>query len=223
MLERGRVFFLAGVGPEDVAGHGPQRFLSGAEQAIIADLLKAFGQNVLQEAMNEGEWRQLSELPFAGGGVLAAEHDVLVVNGNDSAVGDGDAEEIAGKVEQGLVAGADGFAVYDPVFVPDQGRDQVEQAGPLQVVAELGSEDGGDQFNPDQELFSCRPPLAAVRAQTAGRDQVMDMGVIAAGPVPGVEDAGHGDLAADKARVAGQGFDGGGRGFEQEVVDDFLV
>lgn len=69
------------------------RFLFGAEQAIIADLLKAFGQHMLQEAVDEGEWRQFSELPFAGSGVLATEHDLLVVNGDDPAVGDGDAEE----------------------------------------------------------------------------------------------------------------------------------
>ena len=173
--------------------------------------------------MNEGEWRQFFELPFARGGVLAAEHDLLVVNGNDSAVGDGDAEEIAGEVEQGLVAGTDGLAVDHPVLFPDLRRHQFKQPGPFQQVAELGPEDGGDQLDPDQEFAFCRPPLAVVRAQATGRDQIMDMGVIAACPVPGMEHAGHGDLAADEAAVLGQLHDGGGRGLEQDRVDDFLV
>ncbi len=178
---------------------------------------------MLQEAVDKGERRQFFELPFAGLGVLAAERDLPVVNGDDSAVGYGDPEEIAGQIDQGLAAGADVLAVDHPVFLPDMGRDQIEQAVPLQVVAELGPEDGGDQLDPDQEFAFCGPPLAAVRTQTTGRDQVMDMGMVAAGLVPGVEHAGHADLAADETVVMGQFDNSGGRGLEQDRVDDLLV
>lgn len=190
---------------QDIAGHFKEIAVGVSKQTIVSDLLEVFGQHMLQEAMDEIKRRQGFEIPRLGFGILAAEGDLVVINRNETVIGDGNPEDIAGQIDGGLPAGTDRFAMHDPVFLPDLAWDQVEQFGFFQFISELGLEDGGDQFNPDQEVVPPGgKPLTVVRTQAAGRDQVMDMRVIATGFVPGMKHPGHADFTTYEARIAGQ-------------------
>lgn len=71
---------------------------SRAEESVAADLLKAFGQDVLEKARDEGvDWQgETSGLVCARAGI--AEGDAAVLEGFDAVVGEGDAMDIAGEV-----------------------------------------------------------------------------------------------------------------------------
>ena len=71
------------------------------------------------------------------------------------------------------------------------------------VVADSDAEDSGERFDGHQEVFACRTP-ATVSSEAAAGDDVIDVGMIAQLPGPGVEHADHAQAGADEARVLGQ-------------------
>lgn len=77
---------------------------SRAEEPIAADLLKAFGQDVLEKARDEGVdgKGETSGLVCARAGI--AEGDAAVLEGLDAVVGDGDTMDIARKVLGGVLS-----------------------------------------------------------------------------------------------------------------------
>ena len=75
-----------------------------AEKTIAADLLKAFGQDVLEKARDEGVdgKGEVPGLVCARAGI--AEGDAAVIQGFDAVIGDGDTMDIAGEVLGGVLA-----------------------------------------------------------------------------------------------------------------------
>lgn len=65
------------------------------EETEVADLVDAARRDVLEKAMGELDGRKSHRLPALLAGVLVAEGDAAIVQGEDSAVGDGDAVDIA--------------------------------------------------------------------------------------------------------------------------------
>src|SRR6201997_3384463 len=93
-----------------------QRFTArGMPQAVIADLVEAGRQDVLEEAPDELVAGDGFLALAVGGAVLVAIGHGLVVDGQDAVVGDGDAEGVAGEiVGGGLLALAPWRDVNDP-------------------------------------------------------------------------------------------------------------
>lgn len=60
------------------------------KEAKVAHLMKALGQHMLQKAAKEFYRRQPHGLPFPGGGILVSEGYMIVFQGDDAVVGDGD-------------------------------------------------------------------------------------------------------------------------------------
>src|ERR1700747_867344 len=87
-----------------------QRFAArGMPQAVIADLVEAGWQDVLEEAPDELVAGHGFLTLAVGGAVLVAIGHGLVVDGQDAVVGDGDTEGVAGEiVERGLLSLAHG-------------------------------------------------------------------------------------------------------------------
>src|SRR3982074_1977407 len=83
-----------------------QRFAArGMPQAVIADLMEAGRQDVLEEAPDELVAGDGFPALAVGGAVLVAIGHGGVVDGQDAVVGDGDAEGVAGEiVERGLLS-----------------------------------------------------------------------------------------------------------------------
>src|SRR5580692_1079222 len=117
-----------------------QRFAArGMPQAVIADLVEAGRQDVLEEAPDELVAGDGFLTLAVGGAILVAIGHGLVVDGQDAVVGDGDAEGVAGEiVEGGLLSLAPWRDVNDPGDLPDLGRKVGVRAEPGEGVAEAG-------------------------------------------------------------------------------------
>src|SRR5262249_33425389 len=73
------------------------------EQAVMADAVQAFGQRVDEEAADElvgGERHTLVSIAALDAVVLPLEGDALLVEGDQSAVGDGDAMGVTRQISQ---------------------------------------------------------------------------------------------------------------------------
>jgi hypothetical protein len=112
--------------------------LARAEETVVADLLKTFGQDVLQEATDELLGGEGAGFPAAGGAVTVAERDLTLLKFKDTPIGEGDAKNIGSQILEGRLTGANRLTVDDPGLPPDRGRDLVEQFGLLQGSAKLG-------------------------------------------------------------------------------------
>src|SRR5215470_2838945 len=88
------------------------------EQAVVADTMQAFWQHVNEEAADEpvgGERHLLVSIAALDAVILPLEGDALLVESNQSAVGDGDAVGVARQIGQhGLRSTEWLFGVDDP-------------------------------------------------------------------------------------------------------------
>ena len=81
-----------------------------------------------------------------GGAVLVAIGHVFVIEGQDSVVGDGDAEGVAGEIIEGsLLSLAPWRDVDDPGDFPNMGRQIGIRAEPGEGIAEAGAGKGGER------------------------------------------------------------------------------
>jgi len=126
---RGRLV-LAGVRPHDQSADGRERDgTAGMEQAAMADLLKAIGQDMLEESADK---RDGVEMRRTGPGTThfpVGEGDGAVGEAHETAVGDSDPEDIRGEVSQGGVAMVLGLTVDVPGDSPDVWVDLLQEAG----------------------------------------------------------------------------------------------
>jgi hypothetical protein len=206
--------------PEPQTGSGRESALGGVPQAEVADLVQAFGQNVLHEPTDELFTRDPAGAPAVGFALLVAERHGLVVEADNSVIGDGHAEDVAGQVIQDrLLTFTPGGAVDNPGLRPRRrGQDQVGTSL-LERGPELAAHELGQGLDRDAEVLARRMPRVAVVGDAAARDQAMDMGVIEQLRGPGMQHREHADGGADETGIAGE-FDDrlGGRLHEQGVT-----
>jgi hypothetical protein len=194
-----------------------------AEEAVIPDLNKAFGQNMLQETPDELFGGDSTVPGCPGVRVLVAKGHLIIFHFQDAIVTDRNPKDIGSQILQSSYSAADGLAMNHPIFLPRLGRDQIKQAGLLQSIAELGPEQDGEWLNVHQEIPSGRQPTLTIRSQSTGGHHIVDVGMVAEVAGPGVEYPDHANLAADKARVLGQLLQGSRGRAKQDIIDDFLV
>ncbi len=129
-----------GVGQE-ASGVFPVRGVGGAGQAVVTNFGKSPGQDMVKKSMDEflGCKAQPSNLP--GSVVAITKDNALAVEGFDSAVGDGDPEDIASEVLEDLGAGAGVLAMDHPRFLPDPERSLDVGEPSAKGVAHLGAKD----------------------------------------------------------------------------------
>jgi hypothetical protein len=178
--------------------------LAGAEEAVVADFLESFGQDVLQETADEFLSGQSAGFPVAAGAVAVAEGDLTVLEFENAVVGEGDAKDVGGQILEGGLARADRLAVDDPFLKPDASRRLVKQARLLQGGAELTPKQTGERLDPDEEGVAGGPPALSVNRQPPARDEIMNVGMITQVTGPGLQDAQAANLTANKARIKGQ-------------------
>ena len=129
-----------------------------------------------------------------------------IVEADDTGVGDGDAEDVAGEViEHRLLALAPGRAMDDPGLGPGGvGQDQIGTPL-LQRGPELAAHQLGQGLDGNQEGSARRTPIGAVVGNAAPGDQAVDVRVVEQLLGPGVQDGEHADrrsdIASDRGRV----------------------
>jgi hypothetical protein len=104
----------------EVLAHGCQASTSGSrEETIVADLHEVFGQNMLQETMNELECAQGTTFFSPGLRVTIAKCHTVTFQLEEPVVANRDAENVGGQVLQSTQTRAHAFTVHHPILPPD--------------------------------------------------------------------------------------------------------
>src|SRR6516164_7920525 len=123
-------------------------------QAVMADLVEAGRQDVLEEAADELVAGDGFGALAVGGAVVVAVGHGCVVESQDAVVGDGNAEGVTGEiVESGPLSVAPRRDVNDPRDLPDMRRKGCVRAEPGKDIAESGAGESGERrFGEDEGL-----------------------------------------------------------------------
>ena len=144
---------------------------------------------MLQEPADELDARQRDVAGLMGTVIAITESNEAVVDGFQAAVGDGDAEDVAGEIVEDLFSAAGMFRVNDPVFLPEPWRHTAEQSRLFQTRTDFGREDHGKSFDGDEETPMLGfDPGSAIGRKAAGRDEHVNMGMKEHGARPGMKD-----------------------------------
>jgi len=154
-----------------------------AEEPIIADAMKAFGQDVQQEAADElvgGDGHDLPSIVVAI--VLPREADLAVLDVAQAVVGNGDAVRIASDVVEDLLGPGKGrLGIDDPLGSPQrsqvapegarlpqglQGREEPELPGVeglVQIFEEKATKETGKHPDGKEKSWPAGDPASPVR------------------------------------------------------------
>jgi len=205
-LERGRE---CGVELKQLAGALALGGGGRAEESIAADLLKAFGEDVLEKARDEGVdgKGEMPGLLCARAGI--AKGDAAVLKGFDAVVGDGDAMDIAGEVLGGVLAVASVLEMDVPGFAEDRRIDLRQEIFTVEGVSDLGAEDLGQGVPRDEEagMSGLAPDVALVCQPACGGEDV-DVGVVGEVARPGMKHRQDAELGADPLGIVGEVLEG---------------
>ena len=171
--------------------------------------MEPVGQGVKKEAADELVGPELHDLD---GAVLAivfpGEGDVIVVEVDETTVGDRDAMGIATEIGENLSGSAERLlGVDDPIDAPHGGEasgegdrpgegceiaEEVQGAGVEgggQTLEEQAPEQPGERFDGQEEVRSAGDPSRAIIRETAARNDAMDMGMVGQRLAPSVQDS----------------------------------
>ena len=116
-------------------------FRRGAEDSVVTDFDRAAWKHVLEESPDEFDSWQSDAANFLRAVIAVSKSDDAVVDGFQTAVGDGDPEDVASKVVEHLIATAGMLGMNDPVFLPHGYGRVGEQSRPFQSRAKFRAED----------------------------------------------------------------------------------
>lgn len=196
------------------------------EEAVVSDLDEAFREDVEEEAVDEDEGREGGSGPRQGGAIFDAEGDLVIVDVEDTVVGDGDAEDVGSEVREHFMTGTGGCAVDDPFEAtgPDPGMDEVEEAEGSEFGLETEFDAGGKGLVREEPVVvAVGNPAIVARGEGAGGDDEMDMDMVAQVSAPGLEDADDTGGTAEVLGITGEGEESVSGGAEEGGVDGFLM
>lgn len=190
----------------------------------VADAVKAVGQCVKKEAANELVGLELHGLCRAALAViLPREGDMIVVEGDEAAVGDRDPMGIAAEISQDLGGPAERLlGVDDPIDAPrrsdaggegrglGQGGEIAKEVqgsgaeGSCQALKESASEQLGEWFDGQEKVRSAGDPARAIRQETATWYDTVQVGMMRQRLPPGVQHGDAANLGAEPTRIGGE-------------------
>jgi hypothetical protein len=95
-------------------------------EAVVTHLGKAAGEHMLEETAEKLDTGEGDAAQLLSAVVAIAEGHVAVVEGLETTIADGDAEQIAAQVVEHLLAAARRLSVHHPGYLPDAGRRMLE-------------------------------------------------------------------------------------------------
>lgn len=169
------------------------------KDTVVADFGGALGQNVLKKPVNELRRGKLDVANLLSLVVAIAETHDAVVERLQAAVGNGDAENVAAKIVEHLVASASVLGLNDPANLPDGRGNESEKSGLFQTSTKLGAEDHRQSGvgNEKARMFGIDPGLA-VECETAGGDQHVNVRMEEHGARPGMKNGQSADACAEE-------------------------
>src|SRR6266496_1232146 len=182
---------------EDLA-HGCQASPScGREEAIVADLHKAFGQDMLQETMDEVFCSQGTTFFCTRVGGAVAKRDSATFQLEETVVAQGDAENVRGEILQRIETGAHAFTMDDPILLPNVGRNMSITMGATQSLLQFATENSGEGTHRQQEVLTCRNPAFFSVLPGSTRNEIVDVRMVGEVSSPGVQHTHHPDLSTN--------------------------
>jgi hypothetical protein len=159
----------------------------GRIQTVVSDLVKAVGQDMLEEAAQEFHVRERGDLA-----ILGAERNGSVGDVYETAIGDGYSMSVPAEVAEHVADFSEWLLrVNDPGLLGSTAHEPREGFWVLEVVetdeVALGVERGerGEHFGPENEGhrlhgeeigLARRSPFGLVYGEAARRDEAMDVG-----------------------------------------------
>ena len=199
----------------------------------MADADQALGQDMDQESAQKLMGRNGHDLLLAAVRIVfPTERNSIILEGNQSMVGDGNAVRITSKVVENMLGTAEGrLGVDNPMLVEELSKKPakatwisktLERAVELELVltkellksgCELAAEDGAQRADGQEEAFRRGEPSAAVGCKTASRNNVMDVRMLKV-LAPGMEHAKKSDVCSQVLRIVSE--------FEQRRCTGFI-
>ena len=189
--------------------------MAGAKEAIIADFLKAFGQDVLQEAADELLGWQGAVFPAPATRLPIAEGDVSFGQLENTIVAKGHPEDVGREILQSGFTRAHRLTMHHPLRPPGLGWYLLKQVGCFQGRPELGSKQAGEGLDMHEKGVAGAQPALSVGGETATRNELMDVRMIHQVAGPRLQHPQQPDLPTHETRVSRQFLQRRRRGLEQ--------
>ena len=103
----------------------PSGFGGGTEPTEVADALKTFGQDVLEEATQELRGAESQDPPLLIGAIFILEGDLVVMGAEDTLRTQGGVVNVSRQILDSRLAAANGLNIDDPGLPPDKPRNRV--------------------------------------------------------------------------------------------------
>ena len=175
-------------------------------------------------------------------GVSPTKGDLVLLEGDEAVIGDGDAMRVAAQVMEDMLGSTEGrLAVDDPIVVeqlPEKGGESLGWSKKLQATVEgelfpgkgalesgdeLAPEDTTEHLNGKKEAMARVNPTSVVEAEPARRNDAVDMRMMFQLLVPGMEHAEEADVGTEMLRIPSDFAQRFSAGAEQQTVDDLLI
>jgi len=190
----------------------------------VADLHEACWKDVLEESPDELHGVECHGPPTVAFGLTVAEEHLVVLDLDDSGVGNGNPEDVGGEVLEGGSGFSHGLGMDIPVDLPDQGVDFFQQPRYADLIPELSPEESGECPDGEKEIGSRGMPGVILCGEGSPGGDVVDVGMVLELATPGVKDAPEaGEIGSYELLVGGQGFQCLGRCLEHGLVAKALV
>jgi len=186
-------------------------------------------QDMLEETLQETFDGEGAGFELSGVGRAILESDLgsletaAMLNGDQAAIADGDAMNIGSQIFESSLTIANGFAMDDPILVPNLCGDLIKERGVLQSASKGSTEQLGKGLHRQEEVIAGRKPELPIWAQPASRSQVVEVGMIEQIARPGMQDTHQANLTADIAWVLGQRLGCLSRSLKQDGIHQLLV
>lgn len=176
-----------------------------AEPAEIANALKACGQDVLKETVEELFDRQAQGTGATRGAVAVGEGDALAIVGHDALRAEGGPVNVGSQVFESWFAAADRLDIAHPIQSPDFPRNLGEERSMifLEGLFEPSAEAHGQDALGQEVLGICgSDPAQTIRGETAARDHAMNVRMVGKFARPGLEHSQEPEFGAEIFVVA---------------------
>jgi hypothetical protein len=174
--------------------------------------------------------------------ILPSKRDSIILEGDESMVGDRDAMGIARQVVQNMLRTAERrLGVYDPVLpekLPEKATETawlgevLERSMELELVlpkellesgGELAAKDAAECADGKEETIGRTDPSGVIESKAASGNDVMDVGMMLKVLPPGMQHTKKPDLCSQMLRVAGEFEQRLCAGSEEQIVKQALV
>ena len=198
-----------------------------SKETEVTDFDKAFGEDMLEEALDELLDRESAvfDLPGIGFAIFESDlrlfHATLVNETDQTAIANGNAIDIRSQILESGLPITNRQAMDNPIHLPNFVWDFLKERRFAQAMLKTGAEKFGERFDRQEEIRARWKPTRPV--QTSAWNEIVNMGMIRQVARPGVKDAHQANLPAHEARVLRQLLGGLGGGLKQNMIEQFLV